>query len=262
MLTDLSISIVAYRKYDDIKYALKTMEKCTNSNIKKDIYIVDNSGFPDHFALKKEFKEFVRRYSDVKYVDTKRNLGYGSGHNYIIPSLNSRYHCIMNPDIVFIEDAFKAIISFMDSNSDIGMIIPNIVDEQGRRQLVYRKEPTIFDMFIRMFCQKLFIKRIREHTLQYEDYSKPFQVPFGQGSFLVIRTDLLKKINGFDEHYFMYLEDADLCKRVNQVSKLMYFPNATIIHKWERGSHRDKTLFKYHIKSMKYYFDKWGYKWF
>ena len=133
------------------------MEKCT-FKYKKDIYIVDNSGFPDHFALKKEFKEFVRRYSDVKYVDTKRNLGYGSGHNYIIPSLNSRYHCIMNPDIVFIEDAFKAIISFMDSNSDIGMIIPNIVDEQGRRQLVYRKEPTIFDMFIRMFVRNCLLK--------------------------------------------------------------------------------------------------------
>ena len=97
--------------------------------------------------------------------------------------------------------------------------------------------------------------------MQYEDYSKPFQVPFGQGSFLVIKTELFKRINGFDERYFMYMEDADLCKRVNQVSKLMYFPGATVVHKWQRGSHKNKKLFKYHIESMRHYFKKWGYKW-
>lgn len=59
----------------------------------------------------------------------------------------------------------------------------------------------------------------------------------------------------------MYMEDADLCKRVNQVSKLMYFPGATVVHKWQRGSRKNKKLFKYHIESMRYYFKKWGYKW-
>ena len=116
-------------------------------------------------------------------------------------------------------------------------------------------------MFVRMFFKNNFKKRQEWHTMQYEDYSKPFQVPFGQGSFLVIKTELFKRINGFDERYFMYMEDADLCKRVNQVSKLMYFPGATVVHKWQRGSHKNKKLFKYHIESMRHYFKKWGYKW-
>jgi len=150
----------------------------------------------------------------------------------------------------------------MDNDPSVGMVIPNIVDQSGKRQLVYRKEVTIFDMFIRMFCKELFPKRIAKHTLQDQDYSKTFQVPFGQGSFLVIRTDLFKKIGGFDDRFFMYMEDADLCKRVNQVSKLMYYPGATVIHKWEQGSHKNKILFKYHVQSMNKYFKKWGYKWF
>ena len=150
----------------------------------------------------------------------------------------------------------------MDNNRDVGMCIPNIVDEKGERLQVYRKELTVYDMFIRMFCKHLFPKRIAEHTLQNKNYEKPFQVPFGQGSFLVIRTDLFKKLEGFDDRFFMYLEDADLCKRVNQISKLMYYPGASVIHKWEQGSHRSKKLFKYHIQSMRKYFQKWGYKWY
>lgn len=92
------------------------------------------------------------------------------------------------------------------------------------------------------------------------DFTKPFQVPFGQGSFLVVRSELFKDLGGFDDNFFMYCEDADLCRGVNQVSKLMYFPGARVIHKWEAGSHRNKTLFKYHVQSMKYYFKKWGWK--
>lgn len=260
-MTRLSVCIVAYHNYDDIKNAIRSMEYYTSPNITKRIYIVDNGNTPDQKKENENFCSFLKKYHDVEYIDAEKNLGFGKGHNVVLSLLNSEYHCIMNPDILFMEDAFPAILKYMDENQEVGMVIPNIINEKGERQLVYRKELTVFDMFIRMFCRKLFPKRIKEHTLQYEDYTKPFQVPFGQGSFLVIRTDLFKKLGGFDDGYFMYLEDADLCKRVNQVSKLMYFPGASVIHKWEKGSHKNKTLFKYHVKSMKYYFDKWGYKW-
>ncbi|CDR75841.1 glycosyltransferase family 2 protein [Lactobacillus delbrueckii] len=258
MSVQLSISIVAYHNYDDIKKAVSTLEEYTPTTLTKKIYIVDNGA---QTGSNTEFVSFLSKYEDVQYIDAKKNLGFGKGHNFVLPLIDSEYHCIMNPDIVFTEDAFTPILEYMDNRPSVGMVIPNIVDSNGKRQNVYRKELTIFDMFIRMFCKGLFPKRMADHTLQYEDYTKPFHVPFGQGSFLVIRSSLFKKIKGFDENFFMYVEDADLCKRVNQVSTLMYFPNATVVHKWEKGSHKNKTLFKYHIQSAKYYFHKWGYKW-
>lgn len=88
-----------------------------------------------------------------------------------------------------------------------------------------------------------------------------FRFLLGRADFLVIRTELFKQIKGFDDGFFMYLEDADLCKRVNEVSKLMYYPGASVIHKWEQGSHKNRKLFKCHVQSMKYYFNKWGWKW-
>lgn len=256
----LSATIVAYNNYQDIKVAISSMEKWTDKKISKKIYVVDNGVCISNPNDVSSFIEYVANQKDIIYIDAEKNLGFGSGHNKVLELLDSEYHAIVNPDIIFCEDAFKKIVEWMDSNPDVGMVIPDIRDEKGERQLVYRKELTVFDMFVRFFFKGLFKKRVRKHTLQDMDYSKPFQVPFGQGSFLVIRTDLFKKIGGFDDNYFMYVEDADLCKRVNQVSKLMYYPGAKVIHKWEKGSHKNKKLFKYHIQSMNYYFRKWGIK--
>lgn len=264
MSIDLSVAIVAYHNYEDILAALHSIEQHTAGCIRKQIYIVDNSE-PKSREDKKaaaDFKGAISAYCDVQYVDAGGNLGFGKGHNFVIPYLDSKYHAIVNPDILLIDDAFSSIIRYMDENSSVGMCIPKILDAGGTIQPVYRKEPTVFDMFVRMFCRKLFPKRVASHTLQDMDYTKPFPVPFGQGSFLVVRTALFKEMRGFDDGFFMYMEDADLCKRINQVSQLMYFPGATVIHKWEKGSHKRLKLFLHHVNSMRYYFRKWGYKLF
>lgn len=256
----ISICIVAYNNYDDIKNAIISIEK--NTHISKIIYIVDNgSKFSSNESII-SFKNFISVYNNIYYIDSGTNVGFGGGHNKVINLLDSKYHAIVNPDILLYEDALATIVDFMDKHQDIGMVIPRITDEQGNILKVYRKELTVFDMFIRMFCKNMFKKRQLKHTLQDNDYTKPFQVPFGQGSFLVIRTELFKELHGFDEGYFMYLEDADLCKRVNQISKLFFLPTATVVHKWEKGSHKNIKLFKYHLDSMKYYFNKWGWKLF
>ena len=194
---------------------------------------------------------------DLAYYHVGQNIGFGRGHNYILDKINSDYHAIVNPDILLTEDSFSKILDFMDRDSTIGMVIPKMVDQNGDMLYVCRRELTKWDMFIRMVGRKVFKKRIAYHEMRDMDYTKPFDVPFGQGSFLVIRTQLLKELNGFDDNFFMYVEDADLCKRVNQVSKLMYYPGTTVIHKWEKGSHKKLKLFKYHLNSMRYYFKKW-----
>ena len=255
----LSISIVVYRKYDDVIEAVDSIERQTSNQLKKIIYIVDNSQSGAIAPERMAFEKRMKQYPDVVYIDTQENLGFGKGHNYVMDRLQSQYHAIVNPDIVLEEDAFSTLISFMEENN-AGMAIPKLINEQGELLDAYRREPTVFDMYLRMFTKKAFEKRRGYHSMKDQDYSKAFQVPFGQGSFLVIKTDLWKQLNGFDDSYFMYLEDADLCRRVNQVSKLMYCPNATVIHKWEKASHKNMKLFMIHAKSMFTYFNKWGWK--
>ncbi len=259
MKTKLSICIVAYNNYEEILKAIESIEKETTKEIAKEIIIIDNSEEVNKDTIQR-FRFSLRKYKDIRYLKMKRNVGFGKGHNVALKLIDSTYHAIINPDILIKEDVFDKIISFMEKNKDVGMLIPKITNENGERQDAYRRDLTVSDMFIRMFCKKAFRKRMAYHSMKDMDYSKMFQVPFGQGCFLVIRTTLFRELKGFDERFFMYLEDADLCKRVNSCSKLVYYPGATVIHKWERGSHKNIKLFLIHIRSMITYFKKWGIK--
>lgn len=252
-MDDISIGIVAYNDEEDVRAAVESIERYTSEDIKKKIYIIDNS------TQSNELQQLQETYEDINYIKTERNIGFGGGHNYIMPDLDSKLHAIVNPDIILDSDAFMALIDFMQDET-VGMCIPKLLDEEGNLLSVYRRELTVFDMFIRMFAKHLFLRRQAYHTMQDMDYNRPFDVPFAQGSFLVIRTELFRSLGGFDDQFFLYMEDADLCKRVNEVSVLRYCPWAAVIHKWERGSHKSKALFQLHLKSMKVYFRKWGWK--
>ena len=254
----LAISIVVYKKYDEALDTVRSIEEHTGSELSKTLYLVDNSGFPVNDEGRAEFEEAVSTYEDVVYINTGENLGFGKGHNYTMDRLNEEYFAIVNPDILITEGAFESLINMMDNDETIGMTIPKLVDEDGNLQDAYRRTPTVFDMFIRMFVKKGFAKRKAYHSMRDMDFTKAFDVPFGQGSFLLIRTQLWKELCGFDDQFFMYMEDADLCRRVNKVSRLVYCPNAQVIHKWEKGSHKSAKLFKYHVRSMCQYFGKWG----
>jgi hypothetical protein len=75
---------------------------------------------------------------------------------------------------------------------------------------------------------------------------------------MMIRTSVLKSVNGFDERFFMYLEDVDLCRRIGKLSRIVYYPKVAIVHNYEKGSYKNKKLLVYHIKSAMKYFNKWG----
>lgn len=252
-MNDISIAIVAYNDEPDVRMAVASIEKHTSEKISKHIYIIDNSD------KENQLKELAGEYSDVSYVPTGKNLGFGGGHNYILKELDSEFHAIVNPDIILRMDALGVLLEFMQ-DEEIGMSVPRLLNEQGELLKVYRREVTVVDMFLRMFLKGCFKKRQAYHTMQEQEYDKPFRVPFAQGSFLVIRTELFVKLGGFDERYFLYMEDADLCRRVNEVSELRYCPDAAVIHKWEKGSHKKGSLFRLHVNSMIAYFRKWGWK--
>lgn len=85
-------------------------------------------------------------------------------------------------------------------------------------------------------------------------YDKPFEVEYATGCFMFFRTEIFKKLNGFDENIFLYLEDADITRRVNQISKTIFYPYNYVIHDWQRGAHNNLKLMWINIKSAVWYF--------
>ena len=219
------------------------------------LYIIDHSSNDSLRELKAMSERIVYIYSD--------NLGYGSGHNIAIRKSiekNADYHVVLNPDIYWNGDVIKGLIQFMESRVDCGLVMPQVLYPSGNIQYLCKLLPTPMDLFGRRFIpiKKYQEKSADRYELHFTGYDKVMEVPSLSGCFMFMRVDVLKRVNGFDERFFMYMEDLDLCRRIGEISKTMFYPMVAVYHEYEKGSYKNRKLLKYHLCSVIKYFNKWG----
>jgi hypothetical protein len=209
-------------------------------------------------------RQFTENYSDVEYIPNVNN-GYGAGHNIAIRraiSENADYHVVLNPDIYWYEDVISELSKYMDENQACGLVMPKILYPNGETQYLCKLLPTPMDLIIRRFIpsKSYKAKRDYDYELQWSGYNNIMEVPSLSGCFMFLRCSVLKGVKGFDERYFMYAEDLDLCRRIGELSKTMFYPFVSVVHEYEKGSYKNGKLLRYHITSIIKYFNKWG--WF
>lgn len=228
------------------------------SSVDFTIYIVDNaSGDGTAKAVEEHFKD----NSAVKVIANKQNVGFGKAHNQVIPLIDSDYHFIINPDIIVKDDVIGEICNFMESRPECGMVSPDIRFPDGRIQVLAKRNPKIkYLISSRLADDRENNKNLREYAMLDEDLSVPQRVENASGCFLGIRTELFRKIGGFDDRYFMYFEDFDLSRTVNKYSELWYYPRSVVYHEWGRDSKRNIKLMLIHLQSTLKYFLKWGFR--
>ena len=115
-MEDITISIVAYNDEVDVRKAVESIERCTSPLVRKKIYLIDNST-KDNTIYK-----LGKEYEDVEYRKLGENVGFGRGHNSVINELNSKYHAIVNPDVLVKEDSFSILMDFC-RKTDCGMVV-------------------------------------------------------------------------------------------------------------------------------------------
>ncbi len=254
-MSSITASIVIYNNTPEILD--KAISSFLNTALDVHLYLVDNS----------PTDQLHTAWDDprITYMFNGQNLGYGAAHNVAINraiECESRYHLVLNPDVYFDGGVIETLTAFMDANSDVGLVMPKILYPDGSEQRLCKLSPAPKDQFYRRFMpiRSILEKRNELYELRTADFSKEMNVPFLSGSFMFLRTDALKKIGLFDEKIFMYLEDADLCRRLHREYRTMYYPRVSIVHEFFKGSHKSWRLMFYHIRSALYYFTKWG--WF
>jgi len=266
----LTISIVTYNSEDTIRKTLQSLLDHWPSALSCHVYVIDNGSDspPDKSPAnslpvgKSPAKDLPGFYDDrFTFVSSEHgNVGFGAAHNSVLPLLDSACHLIMNPDIVILDDnTIPTLTAYLDGHPDVGMAVPQIVDDDGKLQYLCRRNPTVLDLFLRFCPWKIGTKRQDYHTMKDKDYTQSFEVEFASGCFMMIRTELFKKLGGFDERFFLYAEDADLTRRVNLTSKTVYVPEAIVRHGWQRASYKNPGLTRIHMKSLFQYFRKWGF---
>lgn len=202
------------------------------------------------------------------YARTGENAGFGRGHNLALKQLagvDADYHLILNPDITFDANALGRLTCVMDTHPDVGLVMPRVLYPDGSIQYLCKLLPAPIDLVLRRFLpgplKRITQKRIASFDLRDLDYDVPAYVPSLSGCFMFARRSVLDAVGGFDERFFLYMEDVDLCRRMLAVSRLLYWPGVTVEHVHQMGSYRNRKLLLWHIHSAIKYFNKWGWIW-
>lgn len=268
----LSISIVIFKQNLDV---LNHLFACLKIALKKtlqdfavtcDVWVIDNDPLS---CLEADIQNIAERNLSIpgvitfQYKKTGKNIGYGAANNIVIKNCDSTYHLIMNPDVFVAEDCLLNAIYYMQRHQDIGLLSPAAYGEDGSRHYLCKKNPTLFDMYLRSFApgfiKKLYKQRMLEFEMRDKDYDQEiFDAPFLTGCFMFFRTEVLKKINGFDERFFLYFEDTDLSRRVLDISHSAYVPQVKVVHQWARESRRKFKMLCIFIHSAFLYWKKHG----
>lgn len=249
----ITASIVLYNT--DIKL-LKRVIDSYSPGTERRLYLIDNS-----------INKCTSIYDNNEYIDyiyVGKNIGYGSGHNIGIQKAikeKSKYHIVLNPDLVFESSVIDELEKYADSNEDVVYMLPKVTYPNGELQYLCKLLPTPFDLIFRRFLPNkgIFKKMNDRYILKDSGYNKIMNPPCLSGCFMFMRTKTLEENElYFDERFFMYCEDFDLMRRLHRVGKMVFYPYVTIIHDHARASYRNKKLLFEHIKSACKYFNKYG----
>ena len=239
----ISASIVVFKENKE------TLQKVIKSfmalKYPKELIVVDNSPA-------KTLEPFCKNFDSVRYIFSGSNLGFGAGHNLAFKSLNepSDIHMIINPDIYFEAKEIEKFLATVYASKDISLATPLVCNKDGSIQNTARELPTP----LRLIKRKLKIERgeikVKINCLQ--------EIPFAHGCFMVFKTDIFSKLGGFDERFFMYMEDVDIFMRAKNFGKTVINSKYKVYHEYRKGSSKSFKLFCYHVTSAIKFF--WKYR--
>ena len=261
---DLSIVIVNYNSKDKTFFCLNSIYKSNLNGISFEVIVVDND------SSEKIEEELKNKYPSVVFIQSDENLGMGSGNNLGIKNSTGKYILILNPDTEVRPNTIKKLYDYANNDKNIGLIGPKLFYPDGKIQnSCYHFPNLLIPFFRRTFLSKFAKGYLDYYLMKNTDLSKPLEVDWIMGSCLLVRRSLLDKIGLFDERFFMYFEDTDLCRRIKLSGwKVIYLPSAEVIHHHGRASAKrhwliapfTNRLSRVHIASWIKYFLKWRFK--
>lgn len=248
------VSIVLYN--NDCQVIQKTIDSINNTNLNIQLCIIDNSPTDVLKILNKD---------KGIYIHNPSNPGFGAAHNIAIKKSMEeglKYHFIVNPDIYFEGDVISPMIEYINNDSTIGMMMPQILNLDGTVQNLPKLLPSPLSILWRKFRNptKAYQRFINQYELRKVPEKMIYNTPILSGCFTLLNLEAIKKVGLYDDAFFMYFEDWDLSRRIHQHYKTIYFPLVSVYHAYDSGANKSSKLFKIFINSAITYFNKWG--WF
>jgi N-acetylglucosaminyl-diphospho-decaprenol L-rhamnosyltransferase len=179
----------------------------------------------------------------VKIIKNNQPKGFGANHNAAFKYCNTPFFCVVNPDITLIGNPFEELKRYA-SKPENGIIAPLAINIEGENEDNARR----FISFYSLLKRKL---HFGSDMYLISNSEKSFPVDWISGLFMFFSKTAYEKVRGFDERYFMYCEDADLCVRIwQQGLRIILVPKVKVIHDARRSSRHNLKHFFWHLKSM------------
>jgi len=237
-LCNLSIVIITRNTKDLLRNLLTSIEADKPlKDFLNNVTVIDNYSSDSTRSMVR--KEFPR----VFMVENERNMGFAAAANMGISHSPGDYVLLLNSDTVLIEGEVAAMVQFMDENPDVGICGPQLVYEDMKVQRSFANIPSLlFEVFPRALVELLLPAGHSTKPSQKDsDYSRPsslvprpsapFDVPSLIGAAIIMRKALLGELGGFDERFFFFLEETDLCIRARkQGGRVVFLPSARVVH--------------------------------
>ena len=223
----LSIIIVSWNVCEDVLRCLESIYSCPPSE-SYEIILVDNASADDTVPCVHE------RFPEVKLIENAENLGFAAANNRGLEKAAAEYVFFLNPDTIVLPDALDKLIVFMGQHPEIGLCGPQILNPDYSIQRSVRRFPTfkaIASRFTILKYLRLFREDFHRWTMRDFDHKERITADQLMGAAIMARADIIRKIKSFDERFFMYYEEVDLCYRVKKIGlEVVFFPESAIIH--------------------------------
>lgn len=225
-MTDISIIIVSWNGKEYLKECLESIPTDTSS-YRIETIVVDNAstdGTPEMVAM---------MFPQVRLIRNAENYGFAKANNIGISNSKGRYICLINSDVIIMKNCINILADYLSCHSEIGMIGPQIVDNNGNTQRSCMGFPTVWNTFCRALAiDKLFrTKFFGGYLMTYWPHNTISEVNVINGCFWVVKREALNQVGLLDERFFIYGEDKDWCKRFWDTGwKIVYYPEAKAVH--------------------------------
>ena len=221
---DLSIIIVNYRGWKPLKKCLDSLAAFSGKPLQPEVIIVDNN------SADGVIDEFKSDYPDFVFIRNKVNGGFANGCNLGSTFAKGDYFLFLNPDTIASENEVKKLLERAKENPENYISSCRQVNENGKEKKAFGLFPEFGTLtgFERAIYKVMNRKSYAERTEKNGNLITPDWV---SGSVILIKKDLFRNLEGFDEDFWMYFEDADLCRRARDMKgNIAYFTDITIQH--------------------------------
>lgn len=225
-MNDLVVSIVNYKTKELTAKALESIFE-NKWKVSYEVWVVDNNSQDGSLEYLK--KKFGR---SVNFIESKENVGFGRGHNFVLEKVDSKYILIFNSDALMSPGALDKMVDFMESDQKIAIAGCKIVGFDNKLQPSGGDLPFGFALINWLFnLEMLGFTKPQLHRMEESYFQSTHEIGWVSGSFMILRKEALKKAGYFNSNYFMYFEDVELCFRMQKNGyKVMYYPDVTIKH--------------------------------